>query len=180
MVGARILHLIAASLPFISPSYSHIKHAGTNGSGGRAAGVSRCFQFAHFIGIFRLYFQPAFHKFCHVKGVFRVRIRQVLILWVLRNVEFVTEKRPYPLHLQNTFAAVHHRKFIRRHQLFATMSSDEFKNGQKNSPSPGRRRTIMLLFSCHLDFSHKIISNPDFLFLFPINFWDFTSQNMAN
>ena len=64
--------------------------------------------------------------------------------------------------------------------FFATMSSDEFKNGQKNSPSPGRRRTIMLLFSCHLDFSHKIISNPDFLFLFPINFWDFTSQNMAN
>ena len=38
----------------------------------------------------------------------------------------------------------------------------------------------MLLFSCHLDFSHKIISNPDFLFLFPIIFWDFTSQNMAN
>ena len=38
----------------------------------------------------------------------------------------------------------------------------------------------MLLFSCHLDFSHKIISTPDFLFLFPINFWDFTSQNMAN
>ena len=66
------------------------------------------------------------------------------------------------------------------HAIFATMSSDEFKNGQKNSPSPGRRRTIMLLFSCHLDFSHKIISNPDFLFLFPINFWDFTSQNMAN
>ena len=38
----------------------------------------------------------------------------------------------------------------------------------------------MLLFSCHLDFSHKIISNPDFLILFPINFGDFTSQNMAN
>ena len=72
------------------------------------------------------------------------------------------------------------RQRLHAHQLFATMSSDEFKNGQKNSPSPGRRRTIMLLFSCHLDFSHKIISNPDFLFLFPINFWDFTSQNMAN
>ena len=71
-------------------------------------------------------------------------------------------------------------RFGRYVEIFATMSSDEFKNGQKNSPSPGRRRTIMLLFSCHLDFSHKIISNPDFLFLFPINFWDFTSQNMAN
>lgn len=96
------------------------------------------------------------------------------------NVKLIGEERSYPSKLHDALPSVHDCNLILAHKLFATMSSDEFKNGQKNSPSPGRRRTIMLLFSCHLDFSHKIISNPDFLFLFPINFWDFTSQNMAN
>lgn len=44
-----------------------------------------------------------------------------------RYVELVTEKGAYPLHLQDTFAAVHNGKFIGRHKFFATMSSDELK-----------------------------------------------------
>ena len=116
----------------------------------------------------------------NVKSVFLVEVGKVFVVRVLRYIVLIAEKGAHAAQLQNTFSSVHNCDFVLCHQLFATMSSDEFKNGQKNSPSPGRRRTIMLLFSCHLDFSHKIISNPDFLFLFPINFWDFTSQNMAN
>ena len=128
LVGARILHLITASLPFIFAYRPYKNTAGTKDSGGRAARVGRCFQFAHFIGILRLHFQPAFHKFCHIKGIFRVGIRQILVLRMPRYVELVTEKGAYPLHLQDTFAAVHNGKFIGRHKFTATLSSGEFKN----------------------------------------------------
>ena len=141
------------------------------------------FDLAHIIEVecvIGLDYQLVLPVLLDVKGVPLVIVGELPVLWMLRNVVFVTEKRSHASKLQNTLGSVHDGDLILRHQFFATMSSDEFKNGQKNSPSPGRRRTIMLLFSCHLDFSHKIISNPDFLFLFPINFWDFTSQNMAN
>ena len=146
-------------------------------------GALICFDLAHIIEVecvIGLDYQLVLPVFLDVKGVPLVIVGELPVLWMLRNVVFVTEKRSHASKLQNTLGSVHDGDLILRHQFFATMSSDEFKNGQKNSPSPGRRRTIMLLFSCHLDFSHKIISNPDFLFLFPINFWDFTSQNMAN
>ena len=126
------------------------------------------------------YRQSCRQVFLYVKGVLFVKIRKIFVIRVFGNVILPGQEGTHAPDLQEAFSAVHHRKLVNGHQIFATMSSDEFKNGQKNSPSPGRRRTIMLLFSCHLDFSHKIISNPDFLFLFPINFWDFTSQNMAN
>ena len=127
-----------------------------------------------------LEFQPCGQECFNVKSVLVIGVGSVLEIGVLGNVVLIRKEWPHTAQLEDTLAAIHNSKLILAHQLFATMSSDEFKNGQKNSPSPGRRRTIMLLFSCHLDFSHKIISNPDFLFLFPINFWDFTSQNMAN
>jgi hypothetical protein len=148
-----------------------------------SGGALICFDLAHIIEVERvigLDYQLVLPVFLDVKGVPLVIVGELPVLWMLRNVVFVTEKRSHTSKLQNTLGSVHDGDLVLRHQFFATMSSDEFKNGQKNSPSPGRRRTIMLLFSCHLDFSHKIISNPDFLFLFPINFWDFTSQNMAN
>ena len=43
-------------------------------------------------------------------------------------------KRPDTPKLQDTLAAVHDGQLIPAHQLFATMSSDEFKKGQKISP----------------------------------------------
>ena len=50
---------------------------------------------------------------------------------MLGNIKFVGEKRSDTLHLQDALAAIHHRKLVRRHQIFATMSSDEFKIGKK-------------------------------------------------
>ena len=49
------------------------------------------------------------------------------VLWMLRNVVFVTEKRSHASKLQNTLGSVHDGDLILRHQFFATMSSDELK-----------------------------------------------------
>ena len=47
---------------------------------------------------------------------------------MLGDVVLVAEEGADALHLQDALAAVHHGQFVRGHQLFATMSSDEFKN----------------------------------------------------
>jgi len=47
------------------------------------------------------------------------------------NIELVTEKWSYTPKLQDTFAAIHDRKFVPAHQFFATMSSDELKKAIK-------------------------------------------------
>jgi hypothetical protein len=46
---------------------------------------------------------------------------------VAGDVVFLAEKRPYATHLQNTLASIHRCNFVLAHQLFATLSSDEFK-----------------------------------------------------
>ena len=68
---------------------------------------------------------------------------------MLRNVVFVTEKRSHASKLQNTLGSVHDGDLVLRHQFFATMSSDEFKNGQKNTPS--RREGVL-----YITFSQKL------------------------
>lgn len=54
---------------------------------------------------------------------------------MLRNVKLIGEEWSYPSKLHDALAPVHDRNLILAHKLFATMSSDEFKNGQKNNPS---------------------------------------------
>lgn len=46
-------------------------------------------------------------------------------------VEFIAQEWPDTAQLQDTFAAIHDRKFVPAHKLFTTMSSDEFKMGKK-------------------------------------------------
>ena len=62
-----------------------------------------------------------------VKGVPLVVVGELPVLWMLRNVVFVTEKRSHASKLQNTLGSVHDGDLILRHQFFATLSSDEFK-----------------------------------------------------
>ena len=47
-----------------------------------------------------------------IKGVLFVRVRKVLVVWVLGDVELLREKRPHAPQLQNTFAAVHDCDFV--------------------------------------------------------------------
>ena len=47
------------------------------------------------------------------------------------DVVFLGEERPDATELEDAFAAVEDGKLIHTGKLFATMSSDEFKKGQK-------------------------------------------------
>ena len=78
--------------------------------------------------------QPGFEEAFDVENVLRVGVGGVLVVGVLGDVVLVREERPHPAQLQDALAAVHDGQLILTHQLFATMSSDEFKNGQKNNP----------------------------------------------
>ena len=46
-------------------------------------------------------------------------------------IKLVAKKRPHPSKLQETLASVHDCNLVLGHQLLVTISSDEFKNGQK-------------------------------------------------
>ena len=46
---------------------------------------------------------------------------------MLGNVEFVAQEWPDSAQLQDALAAIHDRKLVPAHKLFATMSSGEFK-----------------------------------------------------
>ena len=46
---------------------------------------------------------------------------------MLGNVEFVAQEWPDSAQLQDALAAIHDRKLVPAHKLFATMSSDELK-----------------------------------------------------
>ena len=70
----------------------------------------------------------------NVEGVSLIEVGEQFVFWMLRYIKFITEKRSHTSKLQDTFAAIHDGDFVLRHQLFATMSSDEFKKGQKISP----------------------------------------------
>ena len=50
---------------------------------------------------------------------------------MLGDVVFIREEGAHAAKLQDALAAAQHRKLVLAHQLFATMSSDEFKIGKK-------------------------------------------------
>ena len=66
-------------------------------------------------------------KTLYVKGVFLVIIRCVAVEGMLGEIIFVGQKRADAAKLQDALAAIQHGKLIHTHQLFATMSSGEFK-----------------------------------------------------
>ena len=66
-------------------------------------------------------------KTLYVKGVFLVIIRCVAVEGMLGEIIFVGQKRADAAKLQDALAAIQHGKLVHAHQLFATLSSDEFK-----------------------------------------------------
>ena len=103
--------------------------------------------FVYVKGFVRLYdCRTGGHIPFNVKSVFLVEIGKVFVVRVLRYIVFVAEKGAHAAQLQNTFSSVHNCDFVLCHQLFSTMSSDEFKNGQKNNLSRLRERLRKFYF----------------------------------
>ena len=109
--------------------YDHSLHSGTSFIG---CGV----DLIHVADLVGFELQPGLEIAFDVKGVFRVGVSGVLVVGVLGDVVLVRQKRAHTTQLQDALAAVHDGQLILAHKLFATMSSDEFKKGQKNNPSP--------------------------------------------
>ena len=87
-----------------------------------------CVHFVYVVDLIGLRFEPGGQKRLNVKGVLGVRIGCELEVGVLGDVVLVREERPHTTQLEDALAAVHDGQFILAHKLFATMSSDEFKN----------------------------------------------------
>ena len=73
------------------------------------------------------YRQSCRQVFLYVKGVLFVKIRKIFVIRVFGNVILPGQEGTHAPDLQEAFSAVHHRKLVNGHQIFATMSSDELK-----------------------------------------------------
>ena len=104
--------------------YDHSLHSGTSFIG---CGV----DLIHVADLVGFELQPGLEIAFNIKGVLRVVVGGVLVVGVLGDVVLVREERSRTPQLQNALAAVHDGQLVLAHQLFATMSSDEFKKGQK-------------------------------------------------
>ena len=82
----------------------------------------------HLIDLIRFRHQLCGEVFLDIKGVPWVRVRQILIIGVLGDVVLIREEGAHAPKLQDALAAVQHRQLIYRGKVFATMSSDEFKD----------------------------------------------------
>lgn len=81
----------------------------------------------HLNCVIRFELEAMGQKTLYVKGVFLVIIRCVAVEGMLGEIIFVGQKRTDTAKLQDALAAIQHGKLIHAHQLFATLSSDEFK-----------------------------------------------------
>ena len=80
------------------------------------------FDLAHIIEVecvIGLDYQLVLPVLLDVKGVPLVIVGELPVLWMLRNVVFVTEKRSHASKLQNTLGSVHDGDLILRHQFLA-------------------------------------------------------------
>ena len=92
------------------------------------------FGHIHLVAIkFFIHPQPEFvlQVAFYIESVLLIKVRQFFVPLMLRNVEFVAQKWPDSAQLQDALAAIHDRKFVPAHKLFATMSSDELKKAIK-------------------------------------------------
>ena len=109
-----------------------------------------CGQFVHLERLVRLHDgRSAFHVPSHIKEILFVGVGGVLVVGVPGQVVLVREEGAHAPQHEDTLAAVHYRQFVLGHQLFATMSSDEFKEAslfhKKRTEVPYR----LLPSSCH-------------------------------
>ena len=86
-----------------------------------------CVYFIYIADLIGLEFQPCGQECFNVKSVLIIRVGSVLEIGVLGNVVLIRKERTHTTQLEDTLAAIHNSKLILAHQLFATMSSDEFK-----------------------------------------------------
>lgn len=70
---------------------------------------------------------PGIQVLLNVEGEFLIIIGGVFVVRVLGQIVFVRQEGTDASQLQDAFAAVHNSQFITAHELFATLSSDEFK-----------------------------------------------------
>ena len=77
---------------------------------------------------------PGTQVLLNVEGEFLIIIGGVFVVRVLGQIVFIRQEGTDASQLQDAFAAVHNSQFITTHELFATMSSDEFKKGKKITP----------------------------------------------
>ena len=78
------------------------------------------------IALFQFHFPV--QELLNVEGVALIVIRCVLVVWVLGQIIFVGQKGTDAAQLEDALATIQHRKLIDGREIFATMSSDEFKN----------------------------------------------------
>lgn len=122
-------------------------------------GALICFNLAHIIEVERvigLDYQLVLPVFLDVEGIPLVIVGELPVLWMLRNVVFVTEKRSHASKLQNTLGSVHDGDLILRHQFFATKSSGEFPKGKRHKRNPS---FISLAFLFCFDIIYGITFN---------------------
>ena len=86
-----------------------------------------CVYFIYIADLIGLEFQPCGQECFNVKSVLIIRVGSVLEIGVLGNVVLIRKERTHATQLEDALVSVHRRKLILAHQLFATMSSDEFK-----------------------------------------------------
>ena len=83
-------------------------------------GALICIDLAHIIEVecvIGLDYQLVLPVLLDVKGVPLVIVGELPVLWMLRNVVFVTEKRSHASKLQNTLGSVHNGDLVLRHQF---------------------------------------------------------------
>ena len=91
----------------------------------------------HIVLLIGFEFQPAFEEALDVKRVLGIRVRQVFVIRMLRNVVFVRQKRSYAAQLQNAFSPIHHSQLVNGHQLLSQL----LKVGRaRGFPSPALAR----------------------------------------
>ena len=84
-------------------------------------------SFIYIADLIGLEFQPCGQECFNVKSVLVIGVGSVLEIGVLGNVVLIRKERTHATQLEDALVSVHRRKLILAHQLFATLSSDEFK-----------------------------------------------------
>ena len=81
----------------------------------------------HVVFLVGLELEAAGHILFDVEGVLRVGVGEVFVVGMLRYVVLVAQEGSQAADLEDALAAVEGGKVVHAHELFATMSSDEFK-----------------------------------------------------
>ena len=64
---------------------------------------------------------PGIQELLNVKGEFLVKICRIFVVWVLRQVILIGQKRTHAAKLQDALTAIHHGQLIPAHELLAQL-----------------------------------------------------------